>query len=591
MIDVALLLLLTLAPEHMGAPLVTLEGLADPAAVALNERGDVYVIERGADHVRVFNVDGTERARFGSRGSGPGELLEPNGIALGPRGACAVLDGGNARVHVMDARGNVLRTFGGRGPGDAELCEPAGLAWRNGRIYVADTGNARVAVFTEDGSWLGATQHATLRRPRAVDVDAAGAMYVLESGTARVLRFDRDGRFVGSFGTRGPPWMRLVRPNGLSAADGLVHVADTAEGHVQVYDASGKPIYAWGLPARRARDDAGRLHGPHALALSSDGAYAAVCEPWLGRVQLFGLADGELEHEPHAARRGRSDHGGAATSVAAAGPWLATLDPDARVVHVFRSRSGAPEPWARAGGRGAGRERFDEPVGVAIDVERSLLWVADAQRARLCAFDLTRESTAAQLADRLRLAWAVELEALDADPRTPWPRRADALGCAHGELYMLDARSRSVLVLGAELQVVREIMLGARVTAPISLAVSSDGEMLAVGDAHADGVFVFDARGRDAEPLELGAGAWHPTALAYDAQQRLLVVDARTRELSLVAPDGDIVSSWGRFGDGPDAYAAPVGAAHAGADGWYVVDPGNRRSALLSPEGAFRLGF
>ena len=49
--------------------------------------------------------------------------------------------------------GTFLRAFGGFGTEPGKLIEPVGITiGADGNVYVADTGNARISVFTPDGT-------------------------------------------------------------------------------------------------------------------------------------------------------------------------------------------------------------------------------------------------------------------------------------------------------------------------------------------------------------------------------------------------------------------------------------------------------
>src|SRR5262249_18527508 len=58
-------------------------------------------------------------------------------------------------VLVFDQTGKFVRTFGSLGTGPGQMDNPVGIAARpDGTIAVADTNNARVLIFNQDGQYL-----------------------------------------------------------------------------------------------------------------------------------------------------------------------------------------------------------------------------------------------------------------------------------------------------------------------------------------------------------------------------------------------------------------------------------------------------
>ena len=121
--------------------------LNQPADLAFDTEGSMYVVDSGNHRVQVFSPSGTFLRMFGGRGSGPGELDEPIGIHVD----CSrvyVSEWGNHRVSVFTTLGEFVTSFGGLGNGEGEFRLPRGIAvGRDGYLYVCDVCNARVQVF------------------------------------------------------------------------------------------------------------------------------------------------------------------------------------------------------------------------------------------------------------------------------------------------------------------------------------------------------------------------------------------------------------------------------------------------------------
>jgi len=80
------------------------------------------------------------------------------------------------------------------------LSNPQDLFVRDGKIYVADTGNSRIAVFDYQGTLQAQIGTGILQDPTGVYVTPEGRIYVADKGTALVYRFDADGTLLRTFG-------------------------------------------------------------------------------------------------------------------------------------------------------------------------------------------------------------------------------------------------------------------------------------------------------------------------------------------------------------------------------------------------------
>src|SRR5438552_11252151 len=82
---------------------------------------------------------------------GPGHAeMYPSGLDVGPGGVVYVADTGGDQVAAYDATDNQLWRVGARGPKvltpQPEFLDPRDVAYLNGTLYVADTGNGRVVL-------------------------------------------------------------------------------------------------------------------------------------------------------------------------------------------------------------------------------------------------------------------------------------------------------------------------------------------------------------------------------------------------------------------------------------------------------------
>lgn len=82
----------------------------DIAAVEVDSAGRIWVLDRHAKELRVFDARGKYVRTIGREGEGPGEFRNPVGLAWAPDGTMWIADPGAARYTVVDANGLYIAT-------------------------------------------------------------------------------------------------------------------------------------------------------------------------------------------------------------------------------------------------------------------------------------------------------------------------------------------------------------------------------------------------------------------------------------------------------------------------------------------------
>ncbi len=224
-----------------------------PWGVAIGPDGNVYVADTWNHRVQVFTPEGEFLRTWGQLGqldaaANPTDFWGPRDIAVDADGLVYVADTGNKRVRVYTAEGEWLRDIGSGGSGTGQLNEPVGLALHpDGRLFVADTWNRRIQVFNAEGqyitSWVVTAWYGDQGNRPYLALDAERSqLYVTDPDAARVLVYDFDGRMLGSFGQPGQTDVpmnaaQINMVGGIAIdADGRVFVADAGASRILRFD-------------------------------------------------------------------------------------------------------------------------------------------------------------------------------------------------------------------------------------------------------------------------------------------------------------------------------------------------------------------
>jgi phage tail-like protein len=189
----------------------TFGGFDAPTGVAVDVDHRVYVLDAGAALVKRYDPC-TETFEtlpcLGGAGAEPRQLADPHGIAVSCRGDLYVADTGNRRVQVFSLKGLALRAVWGPyrvdgatgsvapvAPSDTgpDVWEPWDVAaGLYGHVFVTDRANGLVHVFAADGH-CGVVPGVQLDRPTHLAVDREGRLYVIEEGADGVVAIDPNG--------------------------------------------------------------------------------------------------------------------------------------------------------------------------------------------------------------------------------------------------------------------------------------------------------------------------------------------------------------------------------------------------------------
>lgn len=284
--------------------------LQDPGGVAVNSRGELFISDREAHVIWVYDQEGECQAVLGEEGRGPGQFRRPGQVVLGPRGLLYVADVGNNRVQVLEQDGTFVSQVGNRQEFSDFFCPEEHYREPLGGLAVDDDGNILVTlsgygyddsdnalrVYTPEGRkrhdfrsrLTGEVELVPFTRPADVALGPGGRIHLVHGaqGLGKVLRIPLDNgqvhpEDVEDFGTLGKnPGEFMHRPLGILVDRyGHIFVADTYNQRVQVLDTEGEWMAAFDL--RHLEDQV--LQAPSGLAQDQEG-YLYVVDQGGGRV-------------------------------------------------------------------------------------------------------------------------------------------------------------------------------------------------------------------------------------------------------------------------------------------------------------------
>ena len=111
-------------------------------------KGKVFVSDRDAHLIKVYNSNGRFLYEFGTHGTGDGELNRPTGLAVDKMGHLLVCCSDNHRVQVFTLDGKFVAKFGEYGKELGQMLSPSSVSvQKSGHIVVSEFDNNRLQIF------------------------------------------------------------------------------------------------------------------------------------------------------------------------------------------------------------------------------------------------------------------------------------------------------------------------------------------------------------------------------------------------------------------------------------------------------------
>ena len=208
----------------------------------------ILIADTGNSRIQVFNASGQWISNFGY-----GVFMLPMGVCTDQWGNIFISDTGNHRVMKCNAYGITMKVWGGFGTEDGKFNMPAYIACDSeGNVYVVDRGNSRVQKFTNNGVFLGkwgtndgqssldpleneGKENGDLFLPIGIAIDDQDMVYVTDSSNNRVQVFTNEGEYLSQFGYFSGADDAFFSPQGIAVDGEKVYVVDALLNRLSVF--------------------------------------------------------------------------------------------------------------------------------------------------------------------------------------------------------------------------------------------------------------------------------------------------------------------------------------------------------------------
>ncbi|MCK9364246.1 MAG: hypothetical protein M0P74_11710, partial [Syntrophales bacterium] len=460
-----------------------------PTGIATDGSGFVYVLDSGSNHIQKFTTGGTFVLQWGAPGVGNGEFnlnnAEKNtfgsGIAADATGNVYVADFGNHRIQVFSEEGVYLRQWGAAGEAAGQFGNPDGIALdREGNVYVADSNLLpRIQKFKTDGTFVDVWSSSFIVEPTGIAVDPGGKVYITDF--SQILSFTTEGVLLTTWSSAGTGDGQLTLPEGITAdTTGNIFVADTENHRIQKFSPEGQALSKWGS----AGDGNGQFHFPADVVQDGQG-YLYALDSTNNRIQKF--------------------------------------DADGNYITAW-------------GSYGTGNGQFASPKGMAIDTAGNI-YVADTDNYRIQKFAPPSDNQAGSPHQFFASYGGAGTQ--DGQFNLPYDVAIDG----SGNIYIADSFNHRIQKFGS------------------------------------GGAFVNKWGSQGSAPGQFAG----PRGITIDGDGNLLIADTGNNRIQKFAADGQFIAAFGASGTGAGQFTDPWGIAVALNGKVYVTENKNNRVQVFAP--------
>ncbi len=211
-----------------------------PIDIAIDKKGNVFITDSQEGVVKVFKDYGKKYVRE----IGKNILNRPTGIAVNEETReLLIVDTVSSEIIRYDLNSYKFKgTIGREGSNTGMFHYPTNIfVSRDGHIFVSDSLNFRVQIFTPDGNILNTfgelgNSPGYFARPKGIAVDSDGNIYVVDALFDNVQIFNKEGELLMDFGKPGHGYGEFWLPSGIHIdSNDRIYVSDSYNKRVQVF--------------------------------------------------------------------------------------------------------------------------------------------------------------------------------------------------------------------------------------------------------------------------------------------------------------------------------------------------------------------
>lgn len=254
--------------------------LGKPKGMGRDHDGNIVVVEPHYQRVNHFTPEGKLVAQWGCRGANEGCFILPRGIAENSHGEFLVSEYMGAervqRFSIQKAEAGTQKSETGNLPQQRESNSTnwpyakadAPLTSRSPQPAGLELGAAQRDTSLQQVIGRAGTAAGEFNRAEGICVDAQDRLYVADSCNHRIQIFSSDGKFLRAFGHAGTRLGELSYPYDVAVDKaGNIFVCEFGNSRIQVFDANCEPVEIIGRPGAAP----GQFANPWGVALDSHG--------------------------------------------------------------------------------------------------------------------------------------------------------------------------------------------------------------------------------------------------------------------------------------------------------------------------------
>jgi tripartite motif-containing protein 71 len=213
--------------------------------IAVNKDGNIFATDITAGTLKKFNSSGVLLGTYSGTGTGAAQLYNPMGLMIHDD-VVYVCDTYNLRIQMFSTAGVHLGSFGdASGPG--QLIGPMGITLATDNHFYISVQNGPIYKYDFSGNFVG-TWGTHNGSNTVTDFDFAtgiysnqdGEIYVIDNHNQRITKFNTSGTYLATIGSFGGLPGNLHSPAGIIGdAWGNIYVVETDNQRIQKFDGSG----------------------------------------------------------------------------------------------------------------------------------------------------------------------------------------------------------------------------------------------------------------------------------------------------------------------------------------------------------------